>query len=164
MTARGIDLPVRDETPGRLLRYSPPMTDLKHRIKIFVYCFEQGVPRYLLVRSSRGVNPTWGTLDGPIGFDEQIESAVRREVHEDVGLERPEGLIDLQMPALWTLGDEEVVEWPYGFRAPRHETDLILNPRWSEFRWADFSEAYARFQLDLDRAAVTRLHTLINAA
>jgi hypothetical protein len=77
---------------------------------------------------------------------------------------KPADLIDLQMPARWVLGDEEVVEWTFGFRALAHEKDVRLDPRWAEFRWADFSQAYPSLELDLDRAAILRLHTLLHAA
>ena len=82
----------------------------------------------------------------------------------DVGLPGAEQVIDLQMPKHWLLGDEQVVEWPYGARAPHAERPLVLDDRWAEYRWADFSEAYSELNLELDRAAVTRLHTLLSAA
>lgn len=140
------------------------MPDLQHRIKVFVYRLHEGQPHYLLLRKSQGHNTTWGALDGPIGFDEQIEHAIQREVSEDIGLLANRGPIDLQMPKRWFLGDEQIVEWPYGFHAIDDGSGLVLDERWAEYRWAAFSEAYGRFQLELDRAAVTRLHTLICAA
>lgn len=140
------------------------MNDLQHRIRVFVYhVLPQGV-RYLLLRRSVGVDPTWGPLEGRIEFDEQIEAAIRREVVEDVGLAKHLDLIDLQMPAHWHLGDEQVIEWPYGLRTTPEERALVLDERWSESLWTDFGEAYSRLQLDSDRAAVTRLHTMISAA
>lgn len=139
------------------------MSELQHRIKVFIYSFEHGDPRYLLLRSARGHNPTWGALDGAIGFGEKIETAIEREVTRDVGLPKPADLIDLQMPKLWQLGDEEVVEWPYGSLAATIQ-ELRLESRWADYRWAEFGEAYSSLHLDLDRAAVTRLHTLISAA
>ena len=139
------------------------MSDLQHRIKVFVYSLERGTPRYLLLRSSQGVNPTWGALSGPIGFGEKIETAIERELCEDIGLPKPSDLIDLQMPKFWLLGDEEIIEWPYGSYSAK-TSDLILDPRWSAYRWAEFGDAYSTLQLDLDRAAVTRLHTMISAA
>lgn len=139
------------------------MSDLQHRIKVFVYSFDQGSPRYLLLRSARGINPTWGALDGPIGFGEQIETAIERELSTDIGVAKPGDLIDLQMPKLWLVGDEEIVEWPYGSYC-NQDGELVLDSRWSDYRWAEFGDAYSTLQLELDRAAVTRLHTLISAA
>jgi NUDIX domain len=140
------------------------MTDLQHRIRVFIYRLDVSGPSYLLLRRSEGVNPTWGPLDGPIQFHEQIEAAIRREVREDVGLGDPENLVDLRMPKHWLLGEEEVIEWPYGAKAPSAPDELILDPRWSESRWTDFRETYSELHLEIDRAAVTRLHTLIVAA
>ena len=139
------------------------MTELQHRIKIFVYRIEPVGPRYLLLRRSVGVDPTWGPIHGPIGFGEQIEAAIRREVRDDTGLATALDVIDLRMPAHWLLGDEQIIEWPYGFRTELERRDLVLDPRWSDFTWTEFSDAYARLQLDVDRAAMTRLHTLIAA-
>jgi len=141
------------------------MSDLlQHRIKVLLYRVQEGQPHYLLLRKSEGVDPPWGILDGAIGFDEQIESAIHREVFQDIGLPGAERLIDLQMPKRWLVGDEEIVEWPYGAKAPSADGGIVLDQRWSEYRWAEFGEAYSRLQLELDRAAMTRLHTLILAA
>lgn len=140
------------------------MADLQHRVRLFLYRHDEVAPSYLLLRRSEGVNPTWGPIDGPIQFHEQIEAAIRREVCEDVGLPEPRGVVDLQMPKLWQLGDEEVVEWPYGVHVPAISDEVQLDSRWSEWRWTDFSEAYAQLCLELDRAAVTRLHAWITAA
>ena len=38
---------------------------------------------------------------------------------------------------------------------------LRLDPRWAEFRWAEFSEGYPLLEFDADRAAFIRLHALL---
>lgn len=139
------------------------MIDLSHRIRIFVYRLQAGRPDYLLLRG-QGLESFWGPIQGPIGFGEKLESAIRREVMDDVGLYRPIDLIDLRMPAHWLVGDEEVIEWNFGFRAASEAVDLKLASRWSAFRWVDFAEAYPKLELEVDRAAILRLHTLLNAA
>ena len=139
------------------------MADLLHRIKIFVYRFQEERPDYLLLRAA-GHESFWGPLQGPLGFGEKLESAIRREVHDDVGLSRPAELIDLQMPARWVVGDEEVIEWNFGIRTPAGEREPSLGPGWADYVWADFSRAYPSLELDGDRAAILRLHTLLRAA
>jgi hypothetical protein len=139
------------------------MAELLHRIKIFVYRFQEERPDYLLLRAA-GHESFWGPLQGPLGFGEKLESAIRREVLDDVGLARPADLIDLQMPGRWILGDEEVIEWNFGFRSPPGDPELSLGPRWADYVWADFSRAYPSLELDGDRAAILRLHTLLRAA
>src|SRR5688572_17053722 len=139
------------------------MTDLLHRIKIFVYRFRESQPDYLLLRPS-GPEGLWGPIQGPIGFGEKLETAIRREVMDDIGVSRPVGLIDLQMPGRWLLGDEEVIEWTFGFRTPPGQDKFQLSGRWAAFRWAAFNEAYPTLELDGDRAAILRLHSMLNAA
>jgi hypothetical protein len=129
------------------------MTELQHRIKVFVFRHGERSPDYLLLRGDQGAESSWGPIHGPVGFDEKLETAIRREV------------IDLQMPARWVLGDEDIIEWSFGLRAvPAAEELRLLDQRWSEFRWAAFSEAYPCLELENDRAAMARLHTLVSAA
>jgi len=139
------------------------MVELLHRIKVFVYRFEGAEPNYLLLRGT-GLESFWGPIQGPIGFGEKLESAIRREVMDDVGITRPVDLIDLQMPSRWLVGDEEVIEWAFGFRTPQELDRLRLGPRWADFRWAEFPAAYPSLELESDRAAIMRLHTLLRAA
>ncbi len=140
------------------------MTELVHRIRVFVYRYEERLPRYLLLRGSQGIESFWTPIHGPIGFGEKLESAIRREVMEDIGVSKPSQLIDLEMPARWLVGDEEVVEWNFGFHTAAANANLRLDKRWSEFRWAEFAEAYPSLELEHDRAAIVRLHTMLNAA
>ena len=140
------------------------MHELFHRLRVFVFRFEEGTPSYLLLRRTKGVESFWTPLHGRIGFGEKLESAIRRQVMDTTGLGRPLELIDLKMPQRWILGDEQVVEWNFGFRAipfgePR-EPDL---QRWSEFRWAPFQLAYPSLELEADRAAIMRLHAILHA-
>ena len=141
-----------------------PMRELCHRIRVFVYRYHEGQPRYLLLRGAQ-VESFWTPIHGPIGFGEKLESAIRREVMDDVGLARPSRLIDLEMPTRWLVGDEEVIEWVFGFHALPASSDLRVDmKRWSDFRWVQYPDAYPSLELDCDRAAITRLHAMIHAA
>lgn len=140
------------------------MVELLHRIKVFVFQQAGPEPAYLLLRPAQGLESFWGPIQGSIGFGEKLESAIHREVLDDIGVVQPLDLIDLGMPARWNLGDEDVIEWTYGFRTVAGRTRLRLDPRWAEFRWAQFGDAYPSLELDYDRAAIMRLHTLLRAA
>ena len=141
------------------------MTELFHRIKVFVYRIREDRPDYLLLQRDQGAESSWGPVQGSIHFGEQLESAAQREVHEDIGLLRSLDLIDLEMPARWVIGDEEVIEWNYAFQAmPNSDQYLQLAPNWIDFRWSSFSGAFPELALEVDRAAIMRLHTLLNAA
>lgn len=140
------------------------MSDLQHRIRVFVFRYEERRPQYLLLRSDQGIEAFWTPIHGPIGFGEKLETAIRREVMDDVGIMKPAELIDLRMPARWLVGDEEVIEWNFGFHANPEVDHLDLAERWADFRWAEFATAYPSLELEIDRAAIMRLHTLLQAA
>ncbi len=141
------------------------MPELSHRIRVFVYRFVERVPTYLLLRSAHGFETFWSPLHGPINFDEKMEGAIHREVRADIGISRPQELIDLRMPSRWVLGDEEIIEWNYGFQTPPTAGSIRLDDeRWREFRWAPFGITYPSLQLETDRAAIMRLHTTLQAA
>jgi len=140
-----------------------PRHELCHRIRVFVYRYQDRLPCYLLLRAAQ-LESFWTPIHGPIGFGEKLESAIRREVMDDVGLARPNRLIDLEMPTRWQLGDEETIEWLFGFHAqPRHDMRVDTR-RWSDFRWVPFPEAYPSLELEHDRAALMRLHTMLQAS
>ena len=141
------------------------MHELLHRVRVFVFRYEEGMPRYLLLRSAQGIEGLWTPLHGPIGFGEKLEAAIRREVAHDTGINRSLELLDLEMPAHWLLGDEEIIEWNFGFRADPSRVEPSLDAsRWKEYLWADFAAAYPTLELEGDRAAIMRLHAMLNAA
>ncbi|MEZ6017573.1 MAG: NUDIX domain-containing protein [Planctomycetota bacterium] len=140
------------------------MGNLLHRIKIFVYRLGEPGPDYLLLKSAQGIESLWGPLHGDLGFGEKLEGAIRRRVMEDTGLAPPAQLVDLEMPSRWLLGDEEIVEWTFGFQANAAPDTRRLARAWAAHRWACFEEAYPTLGLDPDRAAIMRLHTHLNAA
>ena len=140
------------------------MVELLHRIKVFVFQMRGPDPDYLLLRPNQGIESVWGPIQGSIRFGEKLETAIRREVLDDIGILRPLDLIDLQMPARQVLGEEEVIEWNFGFKTLPPLAPLRLDPRWAEFRWAPFSEGYPLLEFESDRAAFLRLHALLRAA
>ena len=139
------------------------MTELLHRLKIFVYRIHGRRPDYLLLRGL-GPESFWSPVHGPIGFGEKIDTAIRRELLDDVGLPRAGDLLDLEMPARWLVGDEEIIEWCFALKTPLEHSDPQLGPRWSSYRWAEFADAYPSLELEFDRAAILRLHHLLHAA
>ena len=136
------------------------MVELIHRVRVFPYALERCEPSYLLLLREQGVESCWGPLQGEIGHGEQMEGALRRQVHEGMGLEEPLELVDLHMPAHWVLGDEEIIEWNFGCRVP---PKLSATPD-ALLRWERFIDAYPSLELETDRAAILRLHALLRAA
>ncbi len=81
----------------------PHMVELLHRIKVFVFQQEGPEPHYLLLRPNQGLEALWGPIQGGIRYGEKLESAIRREVLDDIGVLRPLDLIDLEMPSRMIL-------------------------------------------------------------
>lgn len=140
------------------------MSELLHRIKVFVYRMTEGAPSYLLLKPDQGIEALWGPIHGALGFGDKLETAIRRQVMDDTGMAPPGQLVDLEMPGRWTIGDEEIVEWTFGFHSITQLDPERLLRRWIDFRWADFTEAYPSLGLENDRAAIMRLHAFLNAA
>lgn len=140
------------------------MTEVLHRVRVFVFRFQEGTPQYLLLRAPQGIEAFWTPLHAPLGFGEQLENAIRRGVVEDIGLGLSNDLIDLEMTSRTLIGDEDVIEWNFGLK-PAGTTDSLhlKEDRWSEFRWSGFNDAYPRLELNADRAAILRLHTMLHA-
>ena len=141
------------------------MAELSHRVRVFAYRIQEGRLDYLLLKNAQGIDASWSPINGPIEFGEQLESAVKREVRKDIGIAKGERTIDLEMPSHWLLGDEQVVEWNYGFRVPGPGDSIDLDQeRWSDYRWANFTDAYPSLVLAYDRAAIMRLHSVLGQA
>lgn len=137
------------------------MIEFAHRVKVFVYDVIDRDPAYLLLLGKQGIESFWSPVTSTIGLGEQMDAAIRRSVMTTLGIGRPAELIDLQMPARWVLGDEEIIEWSFGYRVAPERRELHLDEQFRDFRWADFGQAYPSLELEPDRAAILRLHTLI---
>ncbi len=142
---------------------SETMSELFHRVKIFVYRLEDPGPAYLLTKPDQGFEALWGPLQGNLGFGEQIEGAVRRRILEDTGMRSQQPMIDLEMPAHWQLGDEQIIEWNYGVHALSRPVQETMKSCGAAFRWVAFGEAYPSLDFANDRAAIMRLHTMLAA-
>ncbi len=140
------------------------MVELLHRIKVFVYRLTAEEPDYLILKPDQGIEALWGPIQGELDFGEKLEQAIRRKVLDDTGMNPPGQLVDLEMPNRWSLGDEEIVEWTFGYHSLTHLDPDRLSRNWSAHRWMEFAAAYPVLGFDDDRAAITRLHAFLNAA
>lgn len=135
-----------------------------HRVRVFVFAQTPGQANYLLLHSRQGHEGLWRPVHGNIQFNEQFDSAVKREVLEDTGLIASSDIIDLSLPLRQTLGDEEVIHWNFGFPISALPEDLQLNDRWDGHEFVPYDRAFQRLELEGDRAGITRLHSLLFAA
>lgn len=140
------------------------MVELLHRVKVFVYRLTGTEPDYLLLKPDQGIEGLWGPIQGHLDFGEKLEQAIRRRVLDETGMSHPGQLVDLEMPLRWSLGDEEVIEWTFGYHTlSRLDPDRVAR-HWSAHRWVDFAAAYPVLGFDDDRAAIMRLHAFLSAA
>ena len=140
------------------------MSELLHRIKVFLYRHDTAEPDYLLLKPAQGFDALWGPVQGALGFGDKIEAAVQRRVFEDTGLPPQATPLDLGAPARWTVGDEDVFEWCFGYPCVGEPDPRVLEEHWAAHRWASFPEAYPSLGLEFDRNAIMRLHTMLRAA
>ena len=141
-----------------------PMSDLLHRIKIFLFRQDEEEPNYLLLKPDQGLEALWGPVQGALGFGDKMEVAVRKRVFEETGIVSQVSAVDLGAPARWTVGDEQVFEWCFGFPCLDEPDPRVLAENWAAHRWASFPEAYPSLGLEFDRNAIMRLHTMLRAA
>jgi hypothetical protein len=111
-----------------------------------------------MVRHRPEHEPLWGPIEGPILPSENLELAVCRRVRDEVGIERPLALVDLRMPERWTLPDENVVEWIYGYGVDPNCAVRPARRARHELRWEGFDHAFRTMELPQNRDAILRLH------
>ncbi len=140
------------------------MSELLHRIKVFVFRMDGGEPDYLLLKPDQGIEGLWGPLQGPLGFGDKLEGAIRRHVLDSTGIGRAAQLVDLSMPSRITFGEEEIVEWTFGYQSLVLPDPERIQAHCAAYQWAEFGTAYPSLDFDADRAAILRLHTLLHAA
>lgn len=140
------------------------MVELLHRIKVFIYRLHEAQPDYLLLKPDQGIEGLWGPIQGVLGFGEKFDQAIRRRVLDETGLVEPGELVDLEMPNRVSFGDEEIVEWTFGYHSHGQPDEELLNRHWAAHRWAEFAAAYPALGFEDDRAAIMRLHAFLGAA
>lgn len=140
------------------------MVELLHRIKVFIYRLDRPQPDYLLLKPDQGIEALWGPIQGALGFGEKLEQAIRRQVLDATGLRESGQFVDLDMPNRVHFGDEEIVEWIFGYHSYGEPDPHRLEDHWADHRWADFASAYPVLGFEDDRAAIMRLHAFLSAA
>ena len=140
------------------------MTELSHRIKIFVFRMAGPEPHYLLLKPDQGIEALWGPLQGRLGFGDKLESAVRQRMLDKTGLAPTSRPIDLDMPGHMPFGEEQIVEWTFGCQSIGEPDEERMDELWSGYRWLGFGDAYPSLGFEADRAAILRLHSRLSAA
>jgi isopentenyldiphosphate isomerase len=139
------------------------MYDLHHRVKVFVFAKAGEAIHYLVLRHRPLHDAFWGPIEGPILPSENLELAACRRVRDEIGIERPQTLVDLRMPERWTLPAEQVVEWCYGYGVEAGVELKRLSREVGDFRWNGFDVAFRSMELPVNREAILRLHLMLTS-
>lgn len=140
--------------------------NLRHQVRVFVFQFDEERLEYLLLRRRPHRENVLGPIRGRVEHDEHLQDAVIREVREEIGIERPAHLIDLQHTSTFVLGDEGLVHWEFGYQAPTlaDTQDIHFGPAVAETRWFGFEEAFQTLELPEDRSTLVRLQMFLRAS
>lgn len=140
------------------------MFNLEHRVRIFVFQVLDRRVEYLLLRQKPREEWPLGPVVGAVTPGEQLEQAIRREVHREIGLRRPIHLLELATPQRELFGDLGLVEWPYAWQAgtPSEPVGALRpGPMVGEVQWLGFEAAFGQLELAGDREALVRLQTAL---
>ncbi|MDP6423432.1 MAG: NUDIX hydrolase, partial [Planctomycetota bacterium] len=128
---------------------------LNHQVRVFVFRFENESPSFLLLRQQPRTENELGPIRGPVAVDEHLQDAVIREVREETGLWRPAHLIDLEQTTTFMLGNEGLVQWPFGYEAPAPDArEIKPGPTVCESIWVPFEHAFETLATPEDRSAL----------
>ncbi|PIE22408.1 MAG: hypothetical protein CSA62_12395 [Planctomycetota bacterium] len=136
---------------------------LHHKVRVFVFRYEEQQPHFLLLRHQPRLESRLGPVHGTVGMGEQLQEAVLREVTEETGLQHPSHLIDLEHFERLCFGDEGVVEWEFGYQTLGHGSVIVPGPQVAETIWANFDRAFRSLEFSQDREALIRLQMRLRA-
>lgn len=140
------------------------MTEQLHVVRVFVFRQERRQIDYLVVRHRPAHDSFWSPITGVMQPHESIFQAAVRSVGEELGLDQPRQIVDLQLATRQLLGDLEEIDWAVGYRARGGDADLRPAPDLAELRWFDFDSLYRSLDREEDRRSAMRLHFTLRAA
>ena len=114
-----------------------------HRVRILVFSKTGSVTRHLLVKPFPRREWSWRPLEGRIRLKEQFHQAIQREVHEKIGIEHG-SIIDLHHYSMVTMGEEELVDWDYGYRIEFLSPESMnqkTRASFADIRWMNLFQA-----------------------
>jgi 8-oxo-dGTP pyrophosphatase MutT (NUDIX family) len=143
--------------------------------KIIVYLYRRpspGVVEYLLLQRhpSGRAGPIWQTVVGSAKWDERLVEAARREVFEETGLTRLQGITAVGYAFSFDFSPREdsayapdVTRISNTVFAAEVVTDkpIALSPEHVAHRWFTYEDALDRIHWPQEREALVRLHPLI---
>ena len=129
-----------------------------HVVRVFVYRKLDRVIDYLVVRRVPSHDSFWSPLRAVMRPEESIFQAAVRGVGEEIGLDAPAQLVDLQLATHHQIGDLEEIDWSVGYGPRDVPTDLRPSVGVCELQWLDFDHTYRNLDAEEDRRSIMRLH------
>jgi len=129
-----------------------------HVVRVFVYRKLDQVIDYLVVRRVPAHDSFWSPLRAVMRPEESIFQAAVRGVGEDIGLDAPAQLVDLQLATRHQIGDLEEIDWSVGYGPREVPADLRPSTDVVDLQWLDFDQIYRNLESEDDRRSIMRLH------
>lgn len=140
------------------------MNEQLHIVRVFVFRQEEREIEYLMVRHAPAHDSFWSPVKGVMKPHESIFQAAVRSVGEDLGLDAPRQIVDLQLATHLQIGDLEEVDWSVGYRARSNAREVHPSEEVTEVQWLDFDSVYRHLDADEDRRSIMRLHFTLRSA
>ena len=142
------------------------------QVTVFPFRVTAPAPEYAIFR--RADDGCWQGVAGGVEEGEDLVTAARRETAEEAGLAGGNPIYKLDMVSgvartwftasqYWAAGLYIVAKHHFAMDATRDPAPVVLSHEHSEFRWAQYSEAFATLRYDDDKTALWELHARLQA-
>jgi lipoyl(octanoyl) transferase len=130
---------------------------ISESVCVQVFRRKQGQIEYLMLRRSPKRGGFWQSVSGRVKKKETAESAARREVREETGLD-PRSVILLEKVNVFFNVEDESMHLEPCFGAEVPDNEVVLSREHETKSWTDFDEAMRRTPFPGVRDALTELH------
>lgn len=129
-------------------------------IMVFLYKWENGEPRYLLLKRNDTLGGYWQPVTGFIEEPETNRQAALRELEEETGIEIYERITD---PKHYFFFDMNGVRCSVSVLAVEvsNPPEIQLSFEHTEHLWLPYAEAREKLFWDNNRATLDKLHALL---
>ncbi|TAH39320.1 MAG: hypothetical protein EYC70_00610 [Planctomycetota bacterium] len=147
--------------------FSPPdfgTLGLRHEVNVFVFRSGERGLEYLLLQPAPRYEAVWRPVVHPVRLDEDLHRAAVRAVRAETGLDRAFDLVSPGAGLLQSIGDLQVVDWPFGFQVRDARVAVRRRPSLAAVSWHVFDDALRSLAVDVHRQNLLQLHARLLAA
>lgn len=137
---------------------------LRHEVNVFVFrAGERGI-EYLLLQSNPRAESVWRPVVRAVSLDEDFYRAAIRGVRAETGFDHAFDLVAPGTGLLQSVGDLQVVDWPFGFQVREPRLQPRRSPHLAAVAWQSFEEALRALDLPVHRQNLLQVHGRLLAA